>query len=133
VRGRVRKGLVASSGDPSWVTDSVVAAYTAGATRDLGATLRTFARIAESREPATLAPQLAAIRCPVVLLVGLAPHSEAVPAAEVERLRRGVAAFAVDSVAGAGHHVHEEQPLRVAAAIRAAHERGAVMALRSDP
>src|SRR5205823_983462 len=31
IRGKVRSGLIAASGDSHWVTDSVVDAYTAGA------------------------------------------------------------------------------------------------------
>src|SRR2546426_3598461 len=35
IRGKIRSSLVAASGDTSWVTDSVVDAYTAGAATDL--------------------------------------------------------------------------------------------------
>jgi len=37
--------------------------------------------------------------------------------AEVRLLQRTVRAFAVDSVPGAGHFVHEEQPQAVVAAL----------------
>src|SRR5690348_13481785 len=98
VRDKVRSGLIAASGDPGWVTDSVVDAYTAGAAADLDATLLAFLRMAAAREPDRLAPHLGAIRCPVRLLLGTAPHEGAVPPGDVYALQRGLLRFEIDSV-----------------------------------
>jgi pimeloyl-ACP methyl ester carboxylesterase len=117
VRGTVRSGLVAASGDPRWVTDSVLDAYTAGAAADLDATLKAFLRMADAEEPERLAPHLAEIHCPVRLLVGTAPHEGGVVSDDIDVLQRTLSAFAVDSVPGSGHYIHEEQPEVVVAAV----------------
>jgi len=131
VRGKLKKALNRASGDASWVTDSVVADYTAGLTRDLGASLRAFGRMASSREAEPLAPHLAEIRCPVVLVVGLAPHPEAVPESELARLDGAIPRFTVDSVVGAGHHLQEERPTLVAEIVEGV-ERGIDSAVTVD-
>lgn len=113
VRSRIRSMLEASSGDPSWVSDSVVQGYTAGATRDLGATLRAFKAMGRSPEPDSLAPALPRIRCPVRLVLGAAPHDGGVDSEEVTLLRRSLSSFAVDSIRGAGHYIQEERPQAV--------------------
>ena len=118
VRGKIRKALIAASGDPGWVTDSVVAAYTAGAAANLDGTLRAYLRMARSREPARLEPHLGRIRCPVRLAVGTAPHSSGIRQREIDLLGRTVTSFAIDTVVGAGHYIHEEQPAAVGAAVR---------------
>jgi pimeloyl-ACP methyl ester carboxylesterase len=117
VRRTVRSGLVAASGNPRWVTDSVLDAYTAGAAADLDATLKAFLRMADAEEPERLAPHLREIRCPVRLLVGTAPHEGGVVSGDVDLLQRTLSAFAIDSVSGGGHYIHEEQPEVVVAAV----------------
>ncbi len=118
VRGKIRKGLIAASGDPAWVTDSVVAGYTAGAAANLDGTLKAYLRMARSREPGRLEPHLGSIRCPVRLAVGTAPHGGGISQREIDLLGRTVTSFAIDTVVGAGHYLHEEQPAAVAAAVR---------------
>jgi len=88
----------------------VVIGYTAGAALSLDATLKAYLAMANAREPEKLWPHLGDIRCPVRLVVGGAPHEGDVGAAEVRLLQRTVRAFALDSVAGAGHFLYEEQP-----------------------
>src|SRR5215831_3379207 len=100
IRGKIHSSLVAASGDTSWVTDSVVNGYTAGAAADLDGTLKAFLRMAEAREPERLEPHLAAIRCPVRLLVGTAPHQGGVPRGDVDELRAHLPVFTIDSVFG---------------------------------
>ena len=119
IQAAVRRSLVAASGDTSWVTDSVVSAYTAGAAADLDGTLKAFLRMAQAREREQLATHLGGVRCPVRLLVGTAPHQGSVPFAEVDELRRSLSDFAVDSVAGSGHYVFEEQPGTIVTAVQA--------------
>jgi pimeloyl-ACP methyl ester carboxylesterase len=74
IRPQMRKGLVAASGDPSWVTDQVIDGYIRGARADLDGTLLAFLAMSESREPEAISPHLAAIECPVRLVIGSAPH-----------------------------------------------------------
>jgi magnesium chelatase accessory protein len=131
VRGRIRSQLVSSSSDPSWVTDEVIAGYTAGAAADLGATLQAYQRMAESREPAPLAPRLASIRCPVKLLLGATPHSSSVPEGQVELLRARIAGFTADSLEGVGHFAHEERPVAVVEAVLAVRAQAAALAASS--
>jgi pimeloyl-ACP methyl ester carboxylesterase len=117
VRGAIRSSLVAASGDTSWVTDSVVNGYTAGAAADLDGTLKAFLGMAEAREPERLVPHLGAVHCPVRLLIGTAPHEGVVPSADVAELRTGLPSFTIDSVPGSGHYIYEEQPWAVLAAV----------------
>ena len=117
VRRKIRDVLVRSSGDSSWVTDSVVSGYTADAAADLDATLKAYVAMAGAREPERLEPHLADVRCPVVLLLGGAPHHGGPEGAELAELHERLAAFAVDTVPGAGHFLYEERPDVVVAAV----------------
>jgi pimeloyl-ACP methyl ester carboxylesterase len=117
VRYQLRRGLVAASGDTTWITDAVIRAYTAGAAVDLGATLRAYRAMAASREPEPLKSHLSEITCPVRLLVGGALHEATAGRDEVELLRQSLRSFAVDSQPGAGHYIFEEQPNAVIAAV----------------
>lgn len=117
IRNKIHSSLVAASGDTTWVTDSVVDAYTAGAAADLDGTLKAFLRMAEARERERLAPHLGAIHCPVRLLLGTAPHQGGVPPGDLDELRAGLGSFSIDSVPGSGHYIYEEQPKAVAAAV----------------
>jgi pimeloyl-ACP methyl ester carboxylesterase len=117
IRRKIRENLIAASGDASWVSDTVVDGYTVGAARDLDGTLRAYRRMAEARERERLEPHLSAIVCPVLLLLGGAPHGGGPRPAELVELGDSLRSFAVDTVAGAGHFVHEERPDAVAAAV----------------
>jgi pimeloyl-ACP methyl ester carboxylesterase len=117
IRWKIRRILAASSGDARWVTDDVVAGYTAAAARNLDATLKAFLAMAAAHEPEKLQPHLGEIRCPVRLVVGGAPHEGDVSGAEIVLFERTLPQFALDSVPGAGHFLHEERPDAVLAAI----------------
>ena len=117
VRRKIRGLLIDSSGDSSWVTDDVVAGYTAGAARNLDATLKAYLAMANSREPVKLAPHLAEVVCPVRLVVGGVRHDGDVNPTEVQLLERSLHSFALDSIPGAGHFIYEEQPGAVVAAL----------------
>jgi len=118
VRRAVRDRMVESSGDASWVTEDAVMGYTADAVADLGATIDAFSGMAASDEPWSLASRLVEIGCPVLLVVGGARHTGAVPLREVELLQETLPRFTIDSVPGAGHFVFEEQPAAVVAAVK---------------
>ena len=117
VRRKIHDMLVRSSGDSSWVTDAVVGGYTAAAAVDLDATLRAYLAMASAREPERLEPRLTEVRCPVVLLLGGAPHHDGPDEAAVAKLHERLTTFAVDTVPGAGHFIYEERPDAVVAAV----------------
>ena len=128
IRPKMRKDLVAASGDSSWVTDEVMDGYTAGAAADLDGTLLAFLAMSEARERDRLAPHLAEIHCPVRLVVGTARHAGGVDESQVRLMRERLPSFAVDSIAGAGQYLFEEQPQRVMELIgRVAEERMTVL------
>jgi pimeloyl-ACP methyl ester carboxylesterase len=121
VQGRARKkveeGLRESSADDAWVTDGVVAQYTAGYRDDLMGVLRMLRTMSESRDTEPLVPDvLARVRAPVRLLVGGGRPGVMKPA-EIETLRTHVAGLRVDTVDAAGQYIHEERPADVVAAI----------------
>lgn len=117
IRKNVRGMLTARSGNPAWVSDEIVASYTEGATKDMGATLDAFSQMAKAREPEALAPRLAELRCPVRLVLGAAPHTGGPPDEEVQLLQRSLASFSITRVPGAGHFLFEEAPEAVVAAV----------------
>ncbi len=117
IRPKMRKDLIAASGDASWVTEEVMDGYIAGAAADLDGTLLAFLAMSEAREPEHLAPHLAEIRCPVRLVLGTAPHQGGVESRQVELLRTHLPFFAIDSVPGAGQYLFEEQPSSVVSII----------------
>jgi pimeloyl-ACP methyl ester carboxylesterase len=113
VRHEIRSSLVSSSGDSSWVTDTVVQGYTAPAAANLGAMLKSYLSMATAKEPELLAPHLGEIRAPVRMMIGMAVHDGAVTDDEVDLLKRTLPSFEVDTVPGAGHFIQEERPERV--------------------
>jgi len=117
VRRKVRGMLIDSSGDQSWVTDGVILGYTYGDARAFDATLKTYQAMARAREPAKLAPRLAQISCPVILVVGTARHDGDVDPREVGLLAHALRSFEVDTEPGAGHYLQEERPAAVVTAV----------------
>jgi pimeloyl-ACP methyl ester carboxylesterase len=113
-RGRVkkelRKGLIASSGDTTWVTDDVIDGYTQGSAGDIGAVLRALKGMQNSTEPDSLTPRLGQLHMPVRLLVGGAAHSSGISRSRLRGLQEHVHDFSMQTVYGAGLHIHEEQP-----------------------
>jgi len=133
IRGKVRDMLVERSGDPAWVTEEIVRGYAAGPTRDTGATLDAFSRMANAKEPEALAPRLAEIRVPVRLLLGGAPHVGGPSAAEIRLLERSLVSFSQASVPGAGHFIFEEAPAAVVAAVNEVAPAGAARTCDQHP
>jgi pimeloyl-ACP methyl ester carboxylesterase len=118
IRPKMRKDLIAASGDTSWVTEEVMDGYTAGATADLDGTLLAFLAMSEVREPQRISPYLSDIRCPVRLVIGTARHEGGVEPKQVRLLRERLPDFAIDSIPGAGQYVFEEQPSSIVGIIR---------------
>ena len=116
-RGEVRREIVANSSDTSWVTPAVVAGYTEGATADLSGAIDAWQGMAKSVESESLLARLGDCRVPVRLLVGAVPHQSGVGADQIALLAQRLPDFSVDSVAGSGQYVQEEQPEAVLAAL----------------
>ena len=117
IRKRVNKDMRANAADTSWVTPEVVAGYTAGQARDLDATIDVIKAMVRSKEPESLYEHLDVYQGPVHFLIGAVPHPTSMPDSEVAMLSARIHHFSVDTVAGAGQYIQEENPDRVRAAI----------------
>jgi pimeloyl-ACP methyl ester carboxylesterase len=91
------------------VTDDVVAGYTAPF-EDLSSALNSMRAIANAVEPDSLRPRLPDVDAPVLLLLGTGAAKGVTTAAEIATFAAGLRRFDVDSIAGAGQYIHEEQP-----------------------
>jgi pimeloyl-ACP methyl ester carboxylesterase len=113
-RGRIKKelkkGLMATSGDTTWVTDSVIENYAAGPAGDMGQVMRALKGMQRAVEPDSLRPKLNHITIPVRLLVGGAAHTGGVGEGRIRTGERRIPDFEYRTVIGAGLHIHEEQP-----------------------
>jgi pimeloyl-ACP methyl ester carboxylesterase len=110
IRGKIRKGLIESSGDPSWVSEQLVDRYAEAPAADIGATLTTLGAMADAVESQPLGPRLGEVNCPVLMLVGAAPHRSGPSTAELVMLGARVRGYRQLLVAGAGHYLQEERP-----------------------
>lgn len=117
MRRIVHKQLREAAADTSWITEEVLAGYTAPAAEDFRATVGAWMAMAGAREPERLTERLGAIACPVVLLLGAAPHKSRPPDPQIAALSDSVAKADVEWVAGAGHFIQEERPDAVVEAI----------------
>jgi pimeloyl-ACP methyl ester carboxylesterase len=110
LRHDVRREIVKNSGDTTWVTARVIREYTAGQAADVDGAIDAFRSMSKSKETESLRDQLDGIRVPVRLLVGGVPHPSGVKQDERDLLAEKIPDFALESVAGSGQYVHEEQP-----------------------
>jgi len=117
IRKELRKGLVKTAGDTTWITDSLINGYTAGPAGNLGKVLDGLKGMSHSREPDSLSAHLSEIQVPVRLLIGGAPNGSGIPPAQFDLMRERLPRFSFDTVPGAGLHIHEEQPAVVVNAI----------------
>jgi hypothetical protein len=99
------------------VTDAVIRAYTGGQTADMHGSIDAFHRMSKAKERKSLAERLHEVDIPVRLLIGTVPHPAAVPRDERELLTAELSDFRIDSVAGSGQYIHEEQPAVVLRAL----------------
>jgi pimeloyl-ACP methyl ester carboxylesterase len=110
MRGKVRKDLVANSGDTTWVTEHLVSEYTAGQADDVDGAIDGLRRMSNTVEPESLRARLHEALVPVRLLLGTAPHASAVKEDEIALMGARLPDFSVEHVAGSGQFIHEEQP-----------------------
>jgi pimeloyl-ACP methyl ester carboxylesterase len=110
IKKEVRKALIASAGDTTWVTDSLIDRYTEGAAGDIGAVLRTLKGMQRAVEPDSLTPRLTQIRVPVLLMLGGAAHDAGPSTGRIRSLEHRIPQLREQIVYGAGLHIQEEQP-----------------------
>jgi pimeloyl-ACP methyl ester carboxylesterase len=117
LRHDVRREIVRNSGDTSWITDAVVRGYTAGQTADMSGSIDAFHRMSKAKEPTSLADQLQQCIAPVLLMVGTVRHPAEVTDEQRAMLGAKLRSFGIDSVAGSGQYIQEEQPAAVLQAL----------------
>jgi pimeloyl-ACP methyl ester carboxylesterase len=117
VRSEVRHEIVANSSDTTWVTPQVVLGYTDGVTADLPGAIDAWQGMAKSVESESLLARLGECRVPVRLIIGAVAHQSGVGADQIVLLGQRLPDFRVDSVAGSGQYIQEEQPGAVIAAL----------------
>jgi pimeloyl-ACP methyl ester carboxylesterase len=110
VRKEVRQGLIASSGDTTWVTDETIDGYTAGPAGDIGAVLRALKGMNDAVEPDSLKPKLPNLTVPTRMLVGGAAHRGGAGDGRIQTLHSLMPQMTTRVVFGAGLYIHEEQP-----------------------
>lgn len=110
IRSEVRKGLVSSSTDTTWITNEVIDGYTEGAAGDIGAVLKVLKGMVNAVEPDSITNHLSEITVPVTLLLPTGRHDSGINSHKVQAMRDRIPHFAVDSVPDCGLHVHEERP-----------------------
>ena len=117
LRHEVRREIVRNSGDTTWITDAVIRAYTAGQVADMNGSIDAFQRMSKSKEPTTLADRLHQCAMPVRLLVGTVPIPRRCTEDQQALLSSRLRNFGIESVAGSGQFIQEEQPAVVLEAV----------------
>ena len=121
LRHDVRREIVRNSGDTTWITDAVIRAYTAGQTADISGSIDAYKQMSKAKERESLGARLHHFTGPVRLLIGAVEHPAEIPDEQRELLRERLTDFAVDTVAGSGQYIHEEQPAAVVKAVGRLH------------
>ncbi len=116
VTNKMRTRFRESSGDPSWITDPVMAGYLAPLKGNYQDVIAGYKAMASAPEPLALAPRLARLHIPVELLLGAAPHDGGPGDDEIAAMRR-LPELTVVRVPGAGHWIQEERPQAVVDAV----------------
>ncbi|HSB55134.1 MAG TPA: alpha/beta hydrolase [Gemmatimonadales bacterium] len=117
IRSRVRHDLIENSGDTTWVTSAVLDEYTVGQASDVHGTIDALRAMSKAQEPESLRDRLHEARIPIRLLVGSVDHPAGIKEDGLTQLHQSLVDFAVDSVAGSGQYVGEEQPQAVIDAV----------------
>jgi pimeloyl-ACP methyl ester carboxylesterase len=118
MRGKLRDGLMESSADPGWVTDEVVAEYTAPF-GEMGPALRGLNGMARAKEPIDLTSRLRDLKIPVVLLVGTGSAESAMSPEVLTILEDQVSGITIERIENAGQYIQEEAPAAVIDAVHA--------------
>ena len=118
IRSQIRKGMLDTAGDTTWITPEVIDNYTAGGAGDLGAVLRAIKGMAKARESEHIDSLLPKLKVPVHLLIGGAPKGSGVPEGQFQLFKSALPHLSIDTIAGSGLRIHEEQPGVVVKAVR---------------
>jgi pimeloyl-ACP methyl ester carboxylesterase len=110
IRSQIRKGMLETAGDSSWITPETLDHYTAGGAGDLGATLNAIKGMARARESERIDTLLPKLKLPIHLLIGGAPRGSGVPEGQFKLFVARVPQLVIDTIAGSGLRIHEEQP-----------------------
>jgi pimeloyl-ACP methyl ester carboxylesterase len=113
VRRRVASSLRERSANAAWVTKEVVEAYSHRFTRDASSSIRVLRELGEAKEPELLEARARDIHVPVLLLLGATRQESRPRDDEVARMQATLPMFTVETIANAGHYLHEEQPAAV--------------------
>ena len=113
----IRKQMIRASADEGWITEDVIMGYTHGVRRDFDSSLKALRAMAHVQEPERLMDRLVEISCPVVVLVGAVSHHSGPREDDLALLGERVPNLTIDSIPGAGHFLHEENPEAVVEAI----------------
>ncbi len=116
--GKMRSKFRDSSGDPSWITDPVMAGYMAPLKDEYQQAITAYKAMASAPERQALAPRLSRLHLPVVLLIGTAEHDGGVGPDELGIMRSRISGLSIVPVPGAGHWIQEERPQAVIEAVR---------------
>ncbi len=117
IRDRFADSLAAASGDRAWLDGITVRRYFQGFGRDVDASVDALRAMADAVEPEPLRPNLPRIACPVVLMLGAAPHEGRPQPDAVALMTQALPDCRVAEIAGAGHFIFEEQPDAVTGAV----------------
>lgn len=113
IRVLLQREMKGASYHDDWIGADVLEAYTRGMAADFGSTIEAYQGMAKAEEPERLADHLAAIACPVVLLVGEKQHKSGPSREEVALMQNRLPVFSVDTIPRTGYFVQEEQPAAV--------------------
>ncbi|MBK8250133.1 MAG: alpha/beta fold hydrolase [Gemmatimonadetes bacterium] len=113
VRHKIRGALRERSAQHAWITEEVVRAYAAPYLRDPSRVASLMRSLGDTRDDTPLGPRLAALRIPILLLMGDTPHPSRPGDDERAMIVAAIPHLQVETLAAAGHFLHEEQPARV--------------------
>lgn len=114
LRSRFIHGLEKNSSRHEWLDSATRSAYTDPMLDDLGRVVKLARRLADAREPDSIAALVARVHVPVTVILGDAPHESGLNPGELEALYPLGCLLHVIRIRGVGHFPHEEAPADVA-------------------
>ena len=114
VRAQILRGVRQNAARDGWLDTATQRAYTEPVLHRIGRVVAMAGRLAETREPETLAQVVARVRAPVTIVLGEVPHPSGPDSAEFAALAPLGPRLRIVRLAGVGHFPHEEAPADVA-------------------
>lgn len=114
LRSRFIHGLEKNSARHEWLDSATRSVYTEPMLDDLDRVVRLARRLADAREPDSVATVVARVRVPVTVILGDTPHESGLNPGELEALHPLGCLLHVIRIPGVGHFPHEEAPADVA-------------------